>query len=423
MLPSLQASFSALLFQPHRFLTSKPFALIFALYTGTYLTANSLDTFKSTTQNKPAAHTTSGPAKFVATSAANLSLCLYKDSQFTKIFGAVSPRPIPPVTYALFAARDCLTIFASFNLPPMIAPSLPLSAEMERYVSRASTAQFLAPAAIQLISTPFHLLGLDMYNRNGNTTMKERFAKVKVDWLTSSFARMCRNMFVVLAIVACAIIVPVNVIKSVEFQKNFDGDMSSKAIFLMTPRDLFGQVFWAFVVLAYVIDIIVCGFLWWMYRAVHRLRRQYLEHPDYQNSLYARTLMITDVGRSFRSDQGIVEITDSLKTTPEVPRASVGRNVKDIPDLIEAHEEAVIELEKILAKYLKNPNKLPAERPLCTPSKKDPEYTDRTQKVDAIEYLTARIQRLEIQIKEVRETIDKRDALSYGFASYETIDS
>jgi hypothetical protein len=237
------------------------------------------------------------------------------------------------------------------------------------------------------------------------------------------FARMCRNMFVVLAIVACAIIVPVNVIKSVEFQKNFDGDMSSKAIFLMTPRDLFGQVFWAFVVLAYVIDIIVCGFLWWMYRAVHRLRRQYLEHPDYQNSLYARTLMITDVGRSFRSDQGIVEITDSLKTTPEVPRASVGRNVKDIPDLIEAHEEAVIELEKILAKYLKNPNKLPAERPLCTPSKKDPEYTDRTQKVDAIDYLTARIKRLETQIKEVRETIDKRDALSYGFASYETIDS
>lgn len=192
MLPSLQASFSSLLFRPHRFLTSKPFALIFALYSGTYLTANSLDTFKSTTRNKPADTVTSGPAKFLATSAANLSLCLYKDSQFTKLFGAVSPRPVPPVTYVLFAARDCLTIFASFNLPPLIAPSLPLSAEMERYVSRASTAQFLAPAAIQLISTPFHLLGLDIYNRNGDTTLKQRFAKVKTDWLTSSFARMCR---------------------------------------------------------------------------------------------------------------------------------------------------------------------------------------------------------------------------------------
>ncbi|KAF1947595.1 DUF221-domain-containing protein [Clathrospora elynae] len=237
------------------------------------------------------------------------------------------------------------------------------------------------------------------------------------------FARMCRNMFIVLAIVGCAIIVPVNVKNSLEFQKNLPGDLSSKAIFLMTPRDLFGEVFWAFVVLAYVIDFIVCGFLWWTYRAIHRLRRQYLESSEYQNSLHSRTLMITDINRSFRSDQGIVDVTDSLRTTPEVPRASIGRNVKDIPDLIEAHEEAVIELEKVLAKYLKNPSQLPAVRPLCTPSKRDPEYTDRKQKVDAIDYLTARIQRLEAQVKDVRETIDKRDAMPFGFASYETIES
>ncbi|KAH7380053.1 hypothetical protein BKA66DRAFT_420119 [Pyrenochaeta sp. MPI-SDFR-AT-0127] len=237
------------------------------------------------------------------------------------------------------------------------------------------------------------------------------------------FARMCRNMFVVLAIVGCAIIVPVNVSKSVQFQNQFNNVSSKTAIILMTPRDLFGEIFWAFVALAYVFDIIVCGFLWWTYRAVHRLRRNYLESPEYQNSLHSRTLMITDIDKNFRSDQGIIEVTDSLRTTPEVPRASIGRNVKDIPDLIEAHEEAVVELESVLAKYLKNPNQLPAERPLCTPSKKDPEFTDKKQKVDAIDYLTARIQRLEAQIKEVRETIDKRDAMPYGFASYETIES
>ncbi|RAR01618.1 duf221-domain-containing protein [Stemphylium lycopersici] len=237
------------------------------------------------------------------------------------------------------------------------------------------------------------------------------------------FARMCRNMFIVLAVVGCAIIVPVNVTKSVELQSHFDEPLSSKIIFLMTPRDLQGQIFWAFVFFAYVLDIIVCAFLLWTYRAVHRLRRQYLDSPEYQNSLHARTLMITDINRSNRSDQGIVEIVDTLKTTPEVPRVSIGRNVKDVPDLIEEHEETVIKLEQILAKYLKNPNQLPAQRPLCTPSNKDPEFTDRTQKVDAIDYLTARIRGLEAKIKEVRETIDKRDALSYGFASYENITS
>ncbi|KAF1842140.1 DUF221-domain-containing protein [Cucurbitaria berberidis CBS 394.84] len=237
------------------------------------------------------------------------------------------------------------------------------------------------------------------------------------------FARMCRNMFVILAIVGCAIIVPVNVTRSVEFQKKFNKANAKTAIILMTPRDLMGNIFWAFVVLAYVVDIVVCGFLWWTYRAVHRLRRKYLESPEYQNSLHSRTLMITDIDRNLRSDQGILEVTDSLRTTPEVPRASIGRNVKDIPDLIEAHEEAVMELETVLAKYLKNPNRLPADRPLCTPSKKDLEHTDKKQKVDAIDYLTARIQLLEAQIKEVRETVDKRDAMPYGFASYESIES
>lgn len=192
MMQSLRSSMSSLLTSPHRFLTSKPFALILLLYSGTYFTANTLDTVKSTISDKKASTTTSGPAKFIATSATNLSLCLYKDSQFTKLFGTVSPRPVPPVTYGLFAIRDCLTIFASFNLPPVVAPHLPLSTAAEQYISRASAAQFLAPAAIQLLSTPFHLLGLDLYNRNGGTKFSDRMRKVRIDWLKSSIARMCR---------------------------------------------------------------------------------------------------------------------------------------------------------------------------------------------------------------------------------------
>ncbi|RMY67629.1 hypothetical protein D0863_07667 [Hortaea werneckii] len=192
MMDSIKASFTALFSRPHRFLTSRPFAIIFMVYSGTYLMANSLDTFKSSLAGKPASTVTSGPSKFAATSTANLSLGLYKDSQFTKMFGTVSPRSVPPVTYGLFAIRDCLTIFASFNLPPLIAPNLPISDAAQQYVSRASAAQFLAPAAVQLISTPFHLMGLDLYNRNGGTPFSDRMRKVRLDWLKSSFARMGR---------------------------------------------------------------------------------------------------------------------------------------------------------------------------------------------------------------------------------------
>ena len=62
---------------------------------------------------------------------------------------------------------------------------------MEKNVSRASAAQFLAPAAMQLFSTPLHLLGLDMYNRR-HMTWSERFQKVKAEWGMSTLARMCR---------------------------------------------------------------------------------------------------------------------------------------------------------------------------------------------------------------------------------------
>ena len=87
-----------------------------------------------------------------------------------------------------------MTIFASFNLPPLIAPVLPgFSSEVEKHVSRTSVAQFLAPAGMQLLSTPLHLMGLDLYNRpRGQVGWRDRAKVVRRDWLGCSFARMGR---------------------------------------------------------------------------------------------------------------------------------------------------------------------------------------------------------------------------------------
>lgn len=104
-------------------------------------------------------------------------------------------------------------------------------------------------------------------------------------------------------------------------------------------------------------------------------------------------------------------------------RTAVARNVKDLPDLITQHDHAVRKLEKVLAKYLKNPNQLPPGRPTCNPSKKDRAYSTypKGQKIDAVEYYTARIRQLEVEIKEVRASVDKRGTMPYGFASYADI--
>ncbi|KAI7504874.1 DUF221 family protein [Hortaea werneckii] len=229
------------------------------------------------------------------------------------------------------------------------------------------------------------------------------------------FTKMLRNIFACLTVVGCGILLPVNLVSSNNSAKN-------ASFFLkMTPQYMYGsQAFWAYVAAAYIFDAIIFYFLWRNYKAVVRLRRAYFDSPDFQRSLHARTLLLTDIPKEFRSDEGIVKITEEVHATNDLPRAAVARNVKDLPDLVEEHEETVRALEGHLAKYFKDPNRLPAKRPMCKVSKNDKSYT-KGQKVDAIEYLTARIKELEIEIREVRESVDKRNALSYGFASYESI--
>ncbi|KAL7932920.1 hypothetical protein V8C35DRAFT_66204 [Trichoderma chlorosporum] len=192
---SIRSSLRTLLLRPQSLVFSRPCALVFALYAGTYMTANSLDTAASAMANRPAASVTSGPGKFAASSAANVGLCVYKDQVFVRLFGppGAVPRPVPLPSYLLFTMRDCLTIFASFNLPPLLAPWMDsrLSESVRRHVSGLTAAQFIAPASVQLLSTPVHLLGLDMYNRPDGG-WRQRWQVVRSNWLISTAARMCR---------------------------------------------------------------------------------------------------------------------------------------------------------------------------------------------------------------------------------------
>jgi len=168
------------------------------------MTANGVDTLTTTVQSKPASTVTSGPVKFVATSAVNMSACVYKDSCFAKMFGNASgsaASKIPLLSYVLFATRDSMTIFSSFNLPPLIAPRLAdlppvVKDKLSRFLSteagRNNTAQFATPAMMQIFSTPIHLLGLDLYNRQGRLGFQKRFARIARDWGVSALARMGR---------------------------------------------------------------------------------------------------------------------------------------------------------------------------------------------------------------------------------------
>ncbi|ROW05727.1 hypothetical protein VMCG_05307 [Cytospora schulzeri] len=198
---SIKNSLRNLLLRPHTMLFSRPVALIFMVYGGTYLTANALDTATSTVQNKAPTLVTSGTAKFASSSAANIGLGIYKDQVYARLFGPVGKavRAVPASSYVLFTLRDCMTIFAGFNLPMIMGPRVGemMGDEMRRQVSGQTMVQFAAPAVVQIASTPVHLLGLDLYNRprslaTGLPSLRERWAQVYKNWGVSVVARLCR---------------------------------------------------------------------------------------------------------------------------------------------------------------------------------------------------------------------------------------
>lgn len=100
------------------------------------------------------------------------------------------------------------------------------------------------------------------------------------------FLRMCRNIFVVIALLGCVIMIPLNL----TLRNHFAAEPSW--VIQVTPVDLHLEATWGIVVCAWLFNIVIAGFMWWNYRRVLQLRRQYFDSPEYQNSLHARTLMV-----------------------------------------------------------------------------------------------------------------------------------
>ena len=228
------------------------------------------------------------------------------------------------------------------------------------------------------------------------------------------FTRMCRNLFLVMSVIGCGVLIPTNVLGSLSTQKGLS------ALTLMTPLNAPPKSLWAQVVCSWLFDAMVAFALWWNYRAVTRLRIAYFESAAYQARLHSRTLMVTKIPSSLQTDEGLYLIASEANSTSSTPRCAIGRNVRGLSELIKEHEKAVRELESVLAKYLKNPYKLPPNRPTCRVKDEHHGYT-KGDTVDAIEYMTERIRSLEYQIKDSREKIDNRESMPYGFVSYNSM--
>ncbi len=100
--------------------------------------------------------------------------------------------------------------------------------------------------------------------------------------------RMCRNIFLVLMVIGCGILIPINLSRGVVFK-------GSTTLARVTPVNTYGSSNWGIAICAWLFNITIAGFLWYNYRAVLKLRRQYFDSGEFQASLHARTLMVRNL--------------------------------------------------------------------------------------------------------------------------------
>jgi len=224
------------------------------------------------------------------------------------------------------------------------------------------------------------------------------------------FMRMCRWIFTVVALLTCAVLIPISVV----YNQQRVNSRARNTLSMLTIQNVKGYSLYAYVGLSYVIVIVVCFFVWVNTAAVVRLRHRYLRSEDYQNGLFARSIMITNVDRRSQTDEGLRRLLESLRIPYPTTAVHIGRRTEELPEIIEVHQETVRKLEQVLTKHLRT-GKIPDKRPTM---RLGGFLGMGGQKVDAIDHLTTRIQRLEARIETVRDQVDARKPQTYGFASF-----
>lgn len=191
---SLKENIVCAAFHPRKFIAGRPFALVCGLYTATFGVANVVETL-ATEYNKTAL----GTLTFLSVLSVNVPLGIWKDLKFADMYGtraaaATTPQQLQPqrprAAVAAFLFRDAATIFSSFCLAPSLATAMPDSIASSSQ-AKATMSQVTVPMAAQLVATPAHLVGVDLYSTQ-NSTWGEKTSRVGRDFPSAALIRCVR---------------------------------------------------------------------------------------------------------------------------------------------------------------------------------------------------------------------------------------
>jgi len=160
---------------------TRPLGIMFFVYSSTYTTANLVELYckKNNIDYKI--------PTIICTSIVNIISISYKDKEYSKIFNTTHNK-FPKISYGLFALRDTLTITSSFVFKNDMVEIL------NKYMPK-NTADFISsitlPISSQIISTPIHILSIDIYQRP-NISFDERIKNIICSYKSICKGRILR---------------------------------------------------------------------------------------------------------------------------------------------------------------------------------------------------------------------------------------
>lgn len=180
---SIKETSLSLLKNPLKFFTSREFIWILFVYGSTYMTANSIDSICKVN------HQSDVIPKLVGVTAVNMTASVFKDRAFAYYYGKKVSNKVGIVSMGFWLLRDVLTMAGAFVLPSRLA-SIMADNGVDKNTARKVT-QFALPVGFQIMLTPLHLIGYDIYNFK-DRKLAERMTHLKLIYLPTVGIRMIR---------------------------------------------------------------------------------------------------------------------------------------------------------------------------------------------------------------------------------------
>lgn len=161
---------------------AKPLAIMAGVYASTYTMANLCDY-----SHKKCGHPDK-TSSVLATSVVNVCAISYKDREYAKLFVGGKYAAFPKKCYVLFAMRDMATIYFSFFLKK---DAVLLGEKYLPHNSADFVSSLILPISAQIVSTPIHILAIDLYQRP-NIAIYERWNHITTNYKSICLGRMMR---------------------------------------------------------------------------------------------------------------------------------------------------------------------------------------------------------------------------------------